>query len=235
MRSCAELAPAGGIRGRTEGWGCTISHLQVYITTRPSPRPVAFGAAGGPRGHRRNRAGGGGGRRAVTPRCAARERAARRGSRARDVHGPAQAPCALPAVDSRPCCPGGVHPRHPARGRPLRVPELARRGPPLTPAVGRAGAGRGGAGPRRSPPTRPEPGSPGGTQQRGPSGRRRGADNGSGAGGGGGAGGAPGPAGTGGRAMSPAAGRPPAPRAGRGQRPLRALGPALGPAMCCQG
>lgn len=145
MRSCAELAPAGGIRGRTEGWGCTISHLQVYTTTRPSPRPVAFGAAGGPRGHRRNRAGGGGGRRALTPRCAARERAARRGSRARDVHGPAQAPCALPAVDSRPCCPGGVHPRHPARGRPLRVPELARRGPPLTPAVGRAGAGRGGA------------------------------------------------------------------------------------------
>ena len=58
---------------------------------------------------------------------------------------PAQAPCALPAVDSRPRCPGGVHPRHPARGRPLRVPELARRGPPLTPAVGRAGAGRGGA------------------------------------------------------------------------------------------
>lgn len=35
--------------------------------------------------------------------------------------------------------------------------------------------------------------------------------------------------------MSPAAGRPPAPRAGRGERPLLARGPTLGPAMCCWG
>lgn len=35
--------------------------------------------------------------------------------------------------------------------------------------------------------------------------------------------------------MSPAAGRPAAPRAGRGERPLRVPGRALGLAMSCRG
>lgn len=198
----------------------------------PAQRPAAtlpcwVRATGGPAGSKRHRAGSSGlgrGRGSrLSPAGAARERATTRDSRARAAREPAQARA---AVDTRPGC--SARPTASARGRedctcltqPRARPSHLR--------------GRGGAGPRLCPPTRPEPGSPGGTERRGPSGRRRGgADNGSGGGGGGG--GAPGPAGTGGRAMSPAAGRPPAPRAGRGERRLRAPGPALGPAMRCQG
>lgn len=170
------------------------------------------------RGCREHAAGDEGGRRgtrgAASPgRCA---RAARRGSRARAARAPGrgfQAP---------------LRPRRPhSAGRPVRAPERARRGPPLTPAAG-------GAGPRLTPPTGRCP-APRRNRAAGPErpAARRGADNGSGAGGGGCA--APGPAGTRGRAMSLEAGRPPVRRAGRGERPLRVPGPTLGLAMRCQG
>lgn len=140
--------------------------------------------------------------------------------------------CARPAVDRTPSGPCGVRPRPPAGGGPCAPPSAlpSSRGGFRLSHLQRAGAGEG---PRPTPPTRPEPGSPGGTEQWGPSGRRRGADNGSGACSA--LAGAPGAAGTGGRAMSPAAGRPAVRRAGRGEQPLRAPRPVLGPAMRSQG
>lgn len=145
--------------------------------------------------------------------------AARRGFRARAVRGPVRAPG------------GGFQTqlpwwRPPEGGKLVRAPELEPWGPPLTPAAGWGGAAADPAHPAAAR-------EPGRNEQRGPSGRRRSADNGSGAGGRGR--GAPGPAGTGGRAMSLAAGRPPVRRAGRGERPLRVPGPTLGPAMRCRG